>query len=482
MDSQEMNVSLKDIHDYFDSLVLRNKHKPIIGNYNARMLIPLLFPLRNVSIIVRGEAGSGKSNMIKGAVQLVWGGEALDDKLADILVVSGSSEKGLLSSDVVERIQKDATHCIIPELEYITNSKININVLKSWTEGEQYKYARSEMFGRATDVITLRPLPILTALANENQELQELGEEMERRFLPIFTESSCEMNKLVQRKKAEIEALPEQEIIKTSSQRILALREHINFVFSQGFGNSILSPGIKNPTAPYFVDKDIIPSRFTIAHTYIDYWHEIVHAIGSFHCKNRMIVNTGATESALLCTPEDNFLAWMIGGKIIVEACLRLKDMGRVLMNSVPTIPGCVDGDSPEARNALKIEGLLDILESQGFIRSKQQIEHLLAETEACGYIKSCDVGRNKRYWKTKEYMSLENEIDWNEAIDFTESIVKRYYPEIAKEYIHDFCADPVVKHPFEDGKKIKLRDIKKLPDTREPKKEKKHINLKLFE
>jgi len=478
MDTEEMNVNLIDIHQYFDSLVLRNKHKPIIGNYNARMLIPLLFPLRNVSIIVRGEAGSGKSNMIKGAIQLVWGGEVLDDMIPEILVISGSSEKGLLSADIVERIKNDATHCVIPELEYITNSQININILKSWTEGEQYKYAKSESFGRETAITALKPLPILTALANENKELSALGEEMERRFLPIFTESSREMNKLVQQKKAEIEAYPEEHFITTNSTRINELRSHLNRVFAIGFGNNVLSPGIKNPSAPYFVLNEIIPSRFTIAHTYIDYWHDIVHAITSFYYKDRMII--GDNEKFLISTPGDNFLAWMIGGNIIVEACLRLKDMGRVLMNTVPTIPNCVDGDSLEARDAIKIDGIMEILESNGFVRSKQQIEHLLAETETCGYVKSHEFGRNKRYWKTKDYMKLENEVNWNDVIDFTAGVVKKYYPDIAKEYISENCDDPWVWSPFEEGKKIKLRDIK--IEKEEKPKEKKVINMKLFE
>lgn len=465
-------LELHDIHNYFDTLTVRGKYRPVIGNDKVRLLISLLFPLRRTSIILNGEAGSGKSTIIKGAAQLTWGTKVLDDEVPQVIIIGGTSEKGLLSEDMADRITNEATHCIIPELEFIASSDRNYDVVKVWTEGEVYPYTKAANFGKSTDRIVLRPLPILTSLANENKRMpvKDLGEEMERRFLPLYTESNREMNVKIHNRKAEIEALPRNKI-NLHGEKEKELSEHMLRGSMLFYGNGELMPIIRNPSAPFMAKA--IPKRFTVSNTFVDYWHEIVKAVTTFYSvprenengvlwneMSRKVYGAKSTEKYIMATPADNYLAWLLGGESIVFASLRLKDLGKVLMSVVP--------NNKDGYDAKSIDDIVDDMAQMGYERSKNQIKDLLMQLEWATYIKS-DGERN--YWKTKEYSDeFQYAIDWKGCIEFTKKWVKEEYPEISSDYIHEFCEDPKCKDPF-TGNTINILDLETVV-TEKPKKE----------
>lgn len=465
-------LELNDIHNYYEKMYVGTKFCPIIGNHNTRMAVSLMYPLRNISIVLRGEAGSAKTTIIRGLVTLVWGSSALDNEVSDVLVVSGTSDKGLLSDDVVEQICNTATHCIIPELENIVNKPMNEDIVKAWTEGAKFTYRRAQMIGKESQTkdIVLKPLPVLTSLANENQRLRELGEEMERRLMPFYTQSDAELNRLVHTRKAEIEAFPDEELFVPGSNKIAELREHFTKVRAMDF-DGMGGPKIKNPSAPYLATR--IPARFTVSNTYIGYWHEIVKAVTSFYYPERMAIPMGSGE-AFLATPGDNFLAWTVGGEAVVNASLRLRDLGRVLMDVVPVLETGYDSLAISAE-AMPLSDLVTELSARGYERSRGQIKELLMRLVMANYVQCDD---RDRYWKMKDYSGeMHTGVDWKSCVESTKELIKEKYPKVAKDYIAAFCDDPVVIHPF-TGVKVRVLDSNVSDLRLESAKKKKKIDI----
>jgi len=459
----------------------------VVGNHAIRMLATLLYPLRGVSVIVRGEAGSAKSTLIRGALALAFGPEALDDQKRELLLWGGSSDKALLTEDNVDRIETTATHCAIPELEFVLTTDRGFDIVKMWTEGEPYPYERATEFGRRSTKLVLRPLPILTSVANESPRLKDLAEEMERRFLPLFTESSREMNERIHRRKAEIEAYPDARLFLDGVQRYDTLHHHIEDVMEKDFGGLRASShpmelvedrpliGVKNPCAPYMVG--IVPKRFTISNTYIDYWHEMVKAITAFYYPQRPIYDVG-TEKYLMATPTDNYLAWLVGGQVIVDASLRLRDLGHVLMGIVPTLDYKYGGDMLD-EGAKSLDRIVDEISAKGYERSRSQIKELLLRLVMANYVKMDD---KDRYWKTHEYGDeFVANFNWQDCLDETKKLMRETYPAVASDYISMYCEDPVCVHPF-TGEKIRILDTTGVCRTQEPIKTKKRVSIDQLE
>lgn len=452
-------LELADIHHYFEQLFVREKFSPVVGNNNTRIVATILYPVTSTSIIIRGEAGSGKSTIVKGLASLAWGPEVLDDDIPNVVVLGGTSDKGLLTEDVVNRITTEATHCIIPELEFVVGKPHNEDILKLWTEGESYNYQRAVQFGRKSEKLRLEPLPILTSLANENARLKDLGEEMERRFMPFYTESSRQMTTEIHERKADIEALPDSCLYKIGGNRLRELREHIVNIIELGF-DTLSGPKIKNPCAPFM--QHMIPKRFTISNTYIGYWHKLVRGVTAFYHEDRFTyVNNGNT--TVFSSPADNFLAWSLGGEAVVYASLRLRDMGKILMDAVPQLDYCYDGDMAVSADAKQLDEIVDEMYGMGYERPKSQIKELMMKLEWAGYIKS---DGNGRYWKTMDWSDeFRIGVDWEKCIEATKELMLEYYPQIAKEYNALYCEDPRCSSPVptserEAGYEISILDL----------------------
>lgn len=460
MDGKEHE--LFEIHQYFEQLQLRGKRRPIVGNDNVRLLTTILFPLRGTSILLRGEAGSAKSSIIRGAIVLAFGPGVLDDAVPEVLLWGGSSDKALLTDNNVNRIELEATHCIIPELEFVLTTDRGYDIVKVWTEGEVYPYERATNFGHGTERLVLKPLPILTSIANESPRLKDLGEEMERRYMPLYTESNREMTQRIHIRKAEIEAYPDDSIFIEAAQQVSDLRGHFKNCMKMNFGGairrSLLDSGekilIKNPSAVYL--HGVVPKRFTISNTYIDYWHEIVKAITTFYYTSRPIYER-RTDKVLMATPVDNYLAWLIGGQAIVDASLRLRDLGHVLMQIVPTISYSYGGDLSISNEAKALDHIVDEVSTKGYERSRSQIKELLLRLVMANYVKMDD---KDRFWKTMQYGDeFVKGINWQECVDETKKVIREKYPEVAQDFIPMYCDDPVCLDPF-TGKKVRLLDI----------------------
>jgi hypothetical protein len=447
LDDAEIIVDYKpnifDIHRYFENYLERGKYKPVVGNYEARTAISLLFPLRGVSVVMKGPSGSGKSTIIKCAAQLVWGDGAFDNKVKEVLYIAGSSDKGLLTDTLASRIAHVCTHCVIPELQNaIANERVEA-IIKLWTEGESYHYVRGMNSGTIEREITLKPLPIMTSIATENKFTQLLGEEMERRFMPFYTVAKGELNKQIHQTKADSWAKCDEDLISMTESEKTDLRLHIQKSLT-------LKDSVKNPCALYM--KDSIPSNYVVSNSMIEFWFELVAAITKFYHSERMLYHSPKGKKRyVLSTPTDNWMAWKLGGAAIVFASMSVPDLGREIIEKLPMR----DANDPQAGKT--INEIVDDLQMLGIERTKKQVQQIMKSLESVNYAKRDDY-QHEKFYRTQNYI-FDTSVDWAECIEQTKNAAKNLYPEISADYIHDFCEDPVINDPF-TNEKVRLLDI----------------------
>ena len=94
-----------DIIRYTDNYKEKGKRNRVIANNEVKIIAPLVFGLRGVSVVIKGPSGSGKSTIVKCASQMLWGDEVFDDCVPEVLYMSGASKKGWLTNSLADRIK-----------------------------------------------------------------------------------------------------------------------------------------------------------------------------------------------------------------------------------------------------------------------------------------------------------------------------------------------------------------------------------------
>lgn len=453
-------VTLADINRAFEEMRIQDVFKPLIGNENIRVLCSLIFPLRSQSIVIGGEAGAGKTVMMDGIVRMVWGDEAFDGENPDVFYLTGASGKGLLNHENANK-WNTARHIVVPELEYILRGAADTNedILKTACEFKKYIYTRSILGGQDSETIELKPRPIMAALANENPRLQNLSDEMERRLNSVYMTSNTAMNKAVHVRKALIEALPDHLIYTGGGGMIADIQDHFRRAMNQPFDDykDLDSIFIKNPCAPFV--ESAIPAVFTKSNTTIGQWHETMKAVTHFYWEDRQIYDDGRGNAIMLVTPGDAWTAWDLAGQSVVYSALKIKDIGRELLDMVPKKSiedyGALFG-RPQS-NEIHIDLLQDKLKAAGIQRTTKQLEDMLTKMNVAGYIKTDGKGN---WWKTQDLADIfEASIDWGLVCEQAADFVRKHYPkDVADDYEARYCADPTFPH-WRTGETVKLLD-----------------------
>lgn len=434
--------NLHDVYRYYENFTHKGKTMALVGNDEARVLTPIIFGLEGISIVVKGASGSGKSTLVKCAGQMLWGDEVFLDKVPEVLYMAGASKRGWLTNSLAERIKNVCTHAIAPELQnVIVNNDVAEALIKLWTEGECYTYFRAEEFGKTVKKLTLEPLPILTSIATENPVTQKLGEEMERRFFPLYTIASRDLNEKIHQRKAEMWSMPEDVLQTMSENEKTDLRLYLQDCMK-------MSIPVKNPSA--MMVRGAIPHYFVVSDSMIERFFETIAAITRFFHVDRMIYKKGSKEY-LLSTPADNWYGFFLAGEPLALASMNIPDLGKEIINILPQR----DETFPDI--SMTTNDIVDELSALGFERTKRQVEQILKTLEAVNYAKK-DERTKDSYFRTKTY-KFDRQIDWPTCVKKTADFVRTAYPEISKEYIDRFCTEPEVKHPFLNTK-IKLLDI----------------------
>lgn len=431
--------------------------------------------IRRQNVIVRGEAGSGKSTLMKGYVTMLWGDEALEDKSDTLIVISGGSDKSMLNDAMEERF-RDSTHLYVTEIQNLYSGKNSTaeDILKAFGEFEPYIYKRTDVTAReegqnsGMKEFLLKPLPVITTLADDNQRLNEdngFNEEMNRRYVSVDMEANINMNRMIHERLSAMEALPSKDIFTMSPERRRAISSHITDVIEADFDlklsmrNGIdiddIPPRIKNPCAPYV--QDTIPKKFTISNTIINYWHEFVRGVTSFYFKDRII-----DDGILFSTPQDNAMAWIVYGQSVINQCLHIKGIGLSLIDVIPLRAKNVDFGIMSSNNdaGMTLNEIKDALTEKGIEKTTKQLKSYIMKLVMPGYIKVDNKGKNDIYYKSRSY---ENEfiygVNWRNVVAYTDEFMHKYYGDVADEYHDRFLVEPRIIHPI-TGEDISIYDI----------------------
>jgi hypothetical protein len=432
-------LSLFDANRYFASAKVQGRRQPVIGNDDARMTALMMFAVAGRSVMVRGEAGSGKSQILNAVVSLMWGDTAFADGVDELMFIGAASDKAYLTPDKVDRIRAKSTHCVIPELQNALNLE---DMIKLWCEDKPYIYDRAMFGGAQSQKIALDPLPILTNIADENKKIKELNEEIERRFIQVYTDSTKEQNERIHEMKARHRMLPDHILYPFGEMDASALRLKCQYAHKLLHSKTA---GIKviNPFANHI--RTLLPAQYTVSCTLVDYLFDLTETITAYHWKKRM-----NNERRIFAELYDNWAAWQIIGPSITDASLKLTGLGREVMVVLPYLPPGDNDDITRQSRAISDQDVMTKLEHRGIARSMKQVRSALGSLCWSYYAEEFTIpGRGKVYIATRKVVERAN-ADWSRAFESGVEVMRRNYPELLDNFTARQMSSAEWIHPLD--------------------------------
>lgn len=413
------HVNLHDINRYFEGCHVLGHLDPILGNEETRVLTVLLWGVAGVPVLIRGESGSGKTKIGNAVVHLLFGDSGLRAGNPDVFLINEASDKAYLDHDSEEYVKR-AKLCYIPELQNVQNLEA---MVKLWCEGRPKIYGRSRA-GRDTDKVVLEPLPILSNLADGNEEMRDLSNEMDRRIVSLPTKSGEHLNKKVHQMKARMRK-------KTRKQLETLTEDECDRLMAHLLGCMDNTKGVLNPCAETI--EEVVPHKYTRSNTFIGYFLDIVDAIAIFYQKERVIADDGY-DAYILASPTDNYLAYLLAGDIFRDLAIGIPPLGKEVLNFLP-IHEYAFGDlqAEDVREErVHIDQIVDRLDDMGFPRPKKIVDDLMKKLVGGGYAR---VDKEGFYYRTKE---LENvfKLNTDRLYEEAEEYMKNEWQDLYEDYV----------------------------------------------
>jgi ABC-type dipeptide/oligopeptide/nickel transport system ATPase component len=378
-------------------------------------------------VLVRGESGSGKTIASNAVVKLLYGDEGLHAKNPDLFLINETSNKAFLDHDAEEEIKR-AKRCYIPELQNVKNIEA---LIKLWTEGRPKIYGRS-IRGDYTDKLILEPLPILTNLADANEEMPELSNEMQRRIITLPTKSGAALNEKVHISKADMRQKTNEELKTLTEEEETVLREHLLACMDT-------TKRVLNPCAHTI--RKVIPHKYTRSNTFIGYFLDVVEAITRFYQKDRV-----TTDEYIFATPTDNYVAWLLAGDIFRDMAIGIPNLGKEVLNGLPVHEHAYgDLEAQDVREArVHIDQIVDDLDTLGYPRPKKIVDDLMKRLVSSGFAR---VDKEGFYYRTKAldegYKPDVNDL-FKEAENYMSEKWKHLYSEYSGNRAFEVYIDPL--------------------------------------
>jgi len=448
----EESLNLNHLHRYYEGCWVKEKLDPVLGNEEARLAVPLSWLLCGNGTIVRGESGSAKTKIMNAVVALVFGDDGLDNEDPMLFVVGSGSAKAPFTPQKAREIAR-ARFCYIPEWQNAVQYEW---MFKLWLENRSAPYSRAIHGGQDVETFNLRPLPIMTSLAEGNEEMPELSNEMKRRLVSFYTRSDIDLNRRVHEMKAHHRMAPDEDLVTLEPADTDNLRERL--LHCMDFARKVKNPGAD-------LSRHAVPTKYTISNTFIDYWFDLVEGVAKFYYPERP-----QTHKYLFATPGDNYVAYLLVSDVIRDLALGIPPLGNEILEFLPVSEsfGILKADT--RHDARHVDQIVDYLDEQGMPRSKTVTKASLERLVGAGFVKIDD---DKRYYKTRETSAENgtNVIDWGLLMDSAPDYTKAKYPEIAVDYedMSDTYIDPF------DGR---LKDIPRRSKIATPKKSEGFRNL----
>ena len=410
------NITLFDVNQYFESCKLFGKPSPIVGNYEVRISTVLLWYVMRLSVLIRGEAGSAKSRISQNVVRLCFGQDGLEGDHPRLFLIDSGSDKANLDKKTEVKINA-STHCYIPELQNVKNYFATI---KKWSENPPMPH----IYRRYNEECpyALQPLPLLTNLADSNEELSELGPELERRLISLTTICNADTNEKVHTGKARARYLPEELLEPLNPDRIKELQTHIQTLHTRRNGRRVI-----NPYAGHI--RKILSHQQTISNTVVDYLFDLIEAITVFNMEQRP-----STEKHIFSLLEDNIQAKIIAGDMLNYMSVGINIMGPEILNIIPQSDnyGSIEV-APQSNERIHINEIVDRLTTVGYSRSKITIDRIMNKLVNSNFVKK---DKDGKFYKTFTGKEWEKKINIDVLMEEPIEIIREHYPpEIYKVY-----------------------------------------------
>lgn len=418
----EESLNLNHLHRYYEGCWVKEKLDPVLGNEEARLAVPLNWLLCTNGTIVRGESGSAKTKIMNAVVALVFGDDGLDNEDPMLFVVGSGSAKAQFTPQKAREIAR-ARYCYIPEWQ---NAVMFEWIFKLWLENRPAPYSRAIHGGQDVESFNLNPLPIMTSLAEGNEEMPELSNEMKRRLVSFYTRSDIDLNRRVHEMKAHHRMAPDEDLVTLEQEDTDALRDR--FLYAMDLKDKGVK--VKNPGAD--ISRRAVPTKYTISNTFVDYWFDLVEGVAKFYYPERPI--SARASRYLFATPGDNYVAYLLVADVIRDLALGIPPLGNEILEFLPVSEsfGMLKADT--RHDARHIDQIVDYLDEQGMPRSKTVVKASLERLVGAGFVKIDD---DRHYYKTKDTSKENgvNVIDWGLLIEASVDYTKAKYPEIAVAY-----------------------------------------------
>lgn len=415
--------TLYDINQSFD-VIKTESTNGITGEEETRMVLFTNFVLGEKPVIMKGSRSSGKSVVIS----------VVSKYARNPSVLSLSSEKGhLRNKDLV-----NASHIIVPEINQANDQLIEM--LKLWGEGASSRYSFTAP-NKEIEVIEVPPKPFVTSIADENKNVNLLGEELLSRLTVVRLDSSVQQNLAVIDEKFERAANP---FYKegVSQDRVNSFIRYVHDLPSIKAFEFIYPAGTAMRTAipPLFTDSRRDVAKY-LANTY---------GICLFHLHDRMRkVIRGKTY--LFVTPVDMWYNHVIYQNVLLDSSLKCGKVEKEILDIVRSFGNEEKLDQWKNKvKGLKVTEIHTHLLKRSFTPTIDAVKKYCDSLMETGYLVRNEESRPYRFYLNSEFdQEYDVSIDWGKIVSACKRGMKEHFPELAEEYTNRYCDDPVVIDPF---------------------------------
>jgi hypothetical protein len=413
--------SLRDIDEMLDSR--------IVGERYNRLSVFTVFVLSKICVYISGDSGAGKTQLMDAVTSTLLPGY--------VCQVSQGSGKLIFTNKKAREINK-ASYIVMPELNKVHANLDLVEVLKTWGEGKNASYERSE-FGKKVDKVPLDCKPFIFSRATESSKIAPVPGELMTRVAEFMVDSSKEQTSDVMDSIAEAAEDPfsvvERDVVKE------ALIKY--YVSNLRHDNSFMNPMAK-------VLTNYVPKVFAASRRDFKRYLRNINGICNFHYKNRMYIEH--QRRVYLITPQDVFYNHIIFGQTLIRSAMRCNQIEKKIIKICSlTKSGFTKGQIQAA------------LRSDSINTTLNNVETHLNELVNIGYLLAEKTGREYYYCVSDTYREFESKPNMRELVEYTIQSIN-HNPHLTdaqkSEYINRYCKGTAlaVVHPF-TGETVNILD-----------------------
>lgn len=437
----QVRPSLYDINQSFD-VIKTDRYCGIKGEYEARMVLFTNFILGEKPVILKGSRASGKTNLI----------EIVGVYAKNPIVLASSSEKAFQRNTGLNL----ATHFIVPEVNKIHEK--TFEMLKDFGEGAKHYYTFLDAF-KEPQTILLDPKPFVTSIADENKNVNLLGDELLSRLTVIRTDSSVNQNVAVVDEKLRRAENPfykkgvSQDKVKKCIDYVKGLPSITNFGFVYPAGTII---------------RSAIPTLFTDSRRDTEKYLYNTYGITLFHYYDRL-KKAFDGKDYLFVTPVDMWLNNMIYKNVLLESSLKCGKIEQEILDTLTIFGNEVKNDDWGNKvKGLKITDIHTELLKRSYTPTIDSVTKYCSQLSETGYIIRNEEVRPFRFSLNPElHREYKVKINWLEVVEACKASMSKNFPEVADEYISRFCEGNglLCIHPF-SGETVNILDEKPVEEN----------------